>query len=53
MSRTYTANGTAITKTTEADVSTAVQLIIPDAISGQEAMRVLERLKRDVLRSEK
>jgi hypothetical protein len=52
MSRTYQVTGREITKTTEADVSNNVQLVIPDEISGQEAMRVLERLKRTVLKGE-
>ena len=53
MARIYTVTGRDITKSIEADTSDNVQLIIPDAVTGQEAMRVIERMRRDVLRQEK
>jgi hypothetical protein len=53
MSRVYTDTGREITKSIEADTSDKVQLIVPDAITGNEAMRVIERLRREVLKQDK
>ena len=53
MARIYSTEGKDIVKSTAADTTDTVQLIVPDSVTGQEAMRVLERFKRSVLRQEK
>jgi hypothetical protein len=53
MARIYTTDGKDIIKTSAADTASTVQFIIPDAISGQDAYRILEKLRRAVLRGEK
>ena len=51
--RTYEVTGKIILKTESPDDGETIKLLVPDAITGSDLDRAIERLRRDVRRQER